>query len=296
MRLHVLYAVDRKQVVGCAVSMRSILEHVSPDADVQFHVMTRRLRPRDLAALRRTVLASGRRADLGFYEIDFRRIAHLWRSRLVSRTAYARLFLGEVLPATVTRCIYLDCDTVVVRDIAEAWESDLGGRTIGAVADGGSVASRAHQERVGLAEARYFNSGFAVIDVARWRERGVGARALAHAAEPTRGRRLFVDQDALNRALEGDWQELPNVWNARVEASPWLTADSLAVFHFTSSPKPWQADYQRRFREVFLHHLDLTAYAGRRAWNPGGWGARFAKLRRAVPYLPAVLRLLIGSW
>ncbi len=294
MHIHILLAVDARQVLGCAVSMRSVLEHVRAGAEVHFHLMTDGVPDRDRAALRETVAGSGRPATLALYDVDVSRFEHLMRSKLISHTAYARLLLDEVLPTGVERCIYLDCDMVVVRDIAEAWTFDLQGLTLAAVEDGKEVDARAHQERLGLAAPRYFNSGFAVIDVARWRARGVSASAIAH-AERVGDRLVLHDQDAMNCALEGDWVPLPNEWNAHVPFTEWLREDSEAVFHYTSAPKPWSADYDRRFGALFYRYLDLTAYAGHRPWNPLGLGALVARTRRRFPYLPTVIRVLFGE-
>lgn len=293
MTVHVLLATDAKQVVGCAVSMRSILEHASPGVGLHFHVMTHGVPDRDVSALRATVRGRGREAAISISNVDLSRFTHLMRSKLVTHTTYARFLLGEVLPPAVTRCIFVDCDMVVTRDIVEAWEYPLDGRTLAAVANGSAADTRDNQQRLGLAEARYFNAGFAVIDVERWRVRDVSARALAHAEEI--GDRLVLhDQDALNCALQEDWTDLPRDWNAGVRVSDWLTEDSRAVFHFWGAPKPWHADYNGRFGELYLRYIDLTAYAGQRAWDPLGLGRAFARAQRAVPFLPAVLRAVRG--
>jgi lipopolysaccharide biosynthesis glycosyltransferase len=294
--IHVLLATDAQQVIGCAVSMRSILEHARPGAPLHFHLMTHRVPARDVDALRRTVTSGGGRFSA--YEVDVAPFLHLMRSKIVSHVTYARLLLERVLPAEVGKCVYVDCDMVVTRDIAEAWEFPLDGRTVAAVANGNRLDTLGNQQRLGLAEPRYFNAGFVVIDVHAWRERTVAARAIAQ-AKSVGDRLVLHDQDALNLALQGDWAELPREWNAGLSISDWLTADSRAVFHYWGAPKPWHADYQKGFQELFLHYLDKTAYAGYRPWNPLGLGAALRRLRRKLPYLPAVVRAvrarLLGS-
>ncbi len=293
MLIHVLLAVDAQQVIGCAVSMRSIMEYASPDCRLRFHVMADGIGAADREALRATVEGAGREASIQLYDVDVSRFTHLMRSKLVSHTTYARLLLDEVLPPEVERCIYVDCDMVVRRDIREAWTFPMHGTTVAAVANGNASDTRHNQRRLGLVEPRYLNAGFVVIDVRRWRERGVAARATAF-AESAGDRLVLHDQDALNVALEGDWTELPREWNAGLSISEWLTADSRAVFHYWGAPKPWHADYDGRFGDIFHRYLEMTAYAGYRAWNPFGLGALLARLRRRLPYPPAVLRLLRG--
>lgn len=295
MQIHLLLALDDKQAIGCAVSMRSIIEHAAQVVVPHFHVMTYKVPGRDIEALRATVLGSGREAKISFYEIDISRFRHLMRSKIVSHTTYARLLIDELLPEEVTRCIYLDCDMVVVPDILDAWEYPLEGCTVAAVANGSPDDTRANQERLGLQQARYFNAGFVVIDVPRWRQRDVARRAMAH-AERIGDRLVLHDQDALNCALEGDWTELPEVWNVWVRAAAWIKEDSRAVFHFAGAPKPWEVDYDGKFPALFHRYVDLTAYKGRRPWNPLGIVGLMVRARRKVPYLPAVLRVVAGAF
>jgi len=293
MVIHVLLAVDAKQVVGCAVSIRSTIENAASTAAVRFHVLLHDVAARDRDALRRTVLASGRDARIDFHEVDLSGFSHLMRSKAVSHTTYARLLMDDIVPVDAERCIYIDCDMVVERDISEAWEYPLNGATVAAVANGNPGETLAHQARLGLARDRYFNAGFMIIDVRRWRAHAVSARAVALAAEI--GDRLVLhDQDALNLALAGDWVELPREWNAGLSVSGWLHEGARAVFHYWGVPKPWHADYDGRFQSLFLRHLARTAYAGYRPWNPLGLGALLARIRRAIPYPPAVARAARG--
>lgn len=290
MHIHVMLAVDARQVIGCAVSMRSILAHAHPSAQLHFDVMVHEVPTRDREALTRTVAESGRAASIRLHSVDIARFRHLMRSKLISHTTYARFQIGEVLGPEVERCIYLDCDMVVTRDIREAWEYPLAGRTIAAVANN-PLDAPLNQARLGLTSSGYFNAGFVVIDVPRWRERQVTQRAMEF-AEALGDRLILHDQDALNCALQGDWVELPREWNAGIPLADWLTEDAAAVFHYWGAPKPWHPDYAGRFGALFRRYQALTAYAEQRPWNPFGLGAWLARGRRRLPYLPAVWRAL----
>jgi lipopolysaccharide biosynthesis glycosyltransferase len=268
-------------------------ENAAQDARFAVHLITAGLSARETNLLRRTIVDAAPDADISLYEFDPSAVAHLLRSSLITHTAYALLYLGELLPPSVTRCIYLDCDLAFERDITELWRTDLGGLTMGAVDNSSWQDSGLHQRRLGLREPRYFNSGVLLIDLERWRTRSVGQRAMRAAAEL--GDRLILhDQDALNHALQDDWLALAphwNVWTIR----PGLRADERVVFHYMGGPKPWDADYDRPFQEKFFGYLDRTPLSGWRPWNPAGIGAGLARLRRRTPYLPSVLRALRRS-
>lgn len=288
--IHVFLAVDPRCVLGCAVSIRSVLDNAGEGAAFHFHVVTNGIRDRDREAIRRSAIGAGREASVSFTEFDDGPVRHLARSKLISHTAYAILYLGELLPEEVSRCIYLDCDLVVERDLAELWNTELGELAVGAVDNVRWQASEIHQRRLGLSEPRYFNSGVLLVDVDRWRRDRLGPRAIEW-AERIGSRLVLHDQDALNAALGGSWLPLPEYWNLWI-IEPELGETSRAVFHFMGWPKPWHADFRGRFQEKFFHYLDRTAYRGFRPWNPLGAGYLFARIRRQFPYLAAIPRVI----
>ena len=84
-------------------------------------------------------------------------------------SAMGRLFVGTVLPDTVERVLYLDCDTVVLSSLRGLWNTDLGKNVMGAVMEPTIYPSI--KEQIGLKpEDAYFNSGVLFIDVKKWRE------------------------------------------------------------------------------------------------------------------------------
>lgn len=288
--IHALLALDRRCVWGCAVTLASTLRHCDDEARVHFHIVGHGLAGADREALRETVERHRQCASLRFMEFDPSPFLGLQRSSAITRTAYARLALGTMLPEHVSRCIYLDCDLVVQRDIADLWDTDLHSFVLGAVDNGLWDDPRAYQRRLGLAHPSYFNSGVLLVDVDRWRAERVGTRALEFAQKA--GDLLILhDQDALNGALDGAWQPLDEGWNLWV-VHPSLHWDSDAVFHFMGCPKPWHADYTGPFADKFYWHLDRTPFGGARPWNPMGLGSVAGRLRRKIPYIPSALRML----
>lgn len=82
-------------------------------------------------------------------------------------SAYARLFVAEMVPETVDRILYLDCDTVICDSLQELWETDMEGKTIAAIED---VATCIFQAETDSPEPyRYICSGVILIDLKKWR-------------------------------------------------------------------------------------------------------------------------------
>lgn len=112
-----------------------------------------------------------------------------------------RLFMGEMLPDTVTRVLYLDCDTVVARPLKKLWNTDLDGAVLGAVME--PTIYKAVKESIGLEGSdAYYNSGVLLVDLERWRKENVQKQLMEFLRE--KGGTLFAsDQDLLNGTLKG---------------------------------------------------------------------------------------------
>ncbi|MFH8387179.1 glycosyltransferase family 8 protein [Kitasatospora sp. NPDC018058] len=185
----------------------------------------------------------------------------------VSGAVYVRLAIPEVIPDE-RRVLYLDADTLVLGDLRPLLRQSLDGRPIGAVRDPQNpVIGRGIQlpgwDQLGIPYGRdYFNSGVMLIDLDRCRRLGVFERSRQFLSEhPDKVR--FWDQDALNWAVDDNWQRLERRWNTFAmspqAAQPgfihYAEADSplaqllqdektAALVHFAGPDKPWQDTYQ----------------------------------------------------
>lgn len=204
----------------------------------------------------------------------------------VSGAVYVRLAIPEVIPDE-RRVLYLDADTLVLDDLRPLLRQPLEGRPIGAVRDPQNPAiGRGIQlpgwDKLGLPYGRdYFNSGVMLIDLERCRRLGVFERSrqfLCDHADKVR----FWDQDALNWAVDDNWQRLDRRWNtfamSPLAAQPgfvhFAEADSplaqlrdsertAALLHFAGPDKPWHDAYpQSRLRETYRLFHDQVADGG----------------------------------
>jgi lipopolysaccharide biosynthesis glycosyltransferase len=226
-------------------------------------------------------------------------------STRISRAAYNRLFMGQLLDAHYKRALYLDCDIAIWGPVSPLFELDLGGAPLAAVQDCNFVKqpTAALQQRwcaylasVEIGEGRhYFNSGVLLADLDAWRARDMQALMAGYMAR--HGARMTgMDQDTLNFIFQGEWAELSPRWNFQLLWSgfglePLIDA---RVFHYVDNFKPWHdlvftwgrehvADFETRFRGAswpdFVH----------KARRPDHY-KRFAKwrARQAMRWFPFV--------
>ena len=204
----------------------------------------------------------------------------------VNRAAYLRLLIPELVPQSLQRVIYLDTDLVVLDDIQELWDMDLGGKPLGAVPDLGILASsrmrRQKEETLGIKEGElYFNSGVLLMDLAVWRKENYGPQVMDCVEN---GNFRHHDQDSLNKVFRKNWQLLPLRWNVIppvftlpvkvLKRSRWrnLALEALerpAVFHWAGRYKPWEFAPKGQFNEKYYTYLALTAFSGAKMPQPG---------------------------
>jgi lipopolysaccharide biosynthesis glycosyltransferase len=299
--VNLVVALDRNVQWGCAVTVRSAIENSRAGTSFHVFVLFEGLSGEDQRALAGSWEVPGHAVRATFVNIELSRWRNLIRSKSLSRMSFARLMIGDLLPAEATRCVYLDTDMLFELDIAELYATDLEGRVIAAVPDGDEAWDAVQLRRLGVDHGRYFNAGLFVADLTRWRELQVGTKALEYCLSHRprlvawmKSEPFFHDQDGMNRILAADGARfLPGRWNTW--ASKLSRYDTPAVIHLIMGPKPWQADYEGLFWDRFYAYLDRTAFAGQRPPNPLGLGPALARVRRRVPYPPAVLRLLRAS-
>jgi lipopolysaccharide biosynthesis glycosyltransferase len=276
----VAVAADEAYAMPLAVTVRSMLEQLrAPSLTV--YVLDGGLSVESKRRLARSWESD--RLTVQWVSVDHATLPSvpLWgRMRL---STYFRLLIPYLIPDSETRVIWLDTDTVVLRDVAELWAQDQGDSTMLAVQDMvvPFVASRygvSAYEELGLdAGAPHFNAGVMVIDLDRWRAERVSERAMEYLAR-YRQRVCFWDQEGLNAVLVGRWKPLDARWNVIASVagrsfyrprhlnSPTyrLTVHDPWIVHYAGTWKPWILG-PGESRSRYFHYLDMTAWAG---WRP----------------------------
>ena len=274
---------DARYAMPLAVMVRSIVAGLRADAVLVMYVIDDGIEPRDRERI--AELCTTHAVVLHWLEPPTALVADLPTWGRIPIAAYYRLPLSDVLPAELEKVIWLDLDLVLATDLARLWEADLDGNTALAVQDViiPYVSSRGgirSWQALGLErEAKYFNAGVMVVDLQRWRDDDVGARAIRY-LETHRRDVLFLEQEALNAVIAGSWGELDPRWNqnASVTGRPFFSPEHLDadtyrnlvedpwIVHFNGRVKPWltrkSADASRG---LWFHHLEATPWAG---WRP----------------------------
>jgi lipopolysaccharide biosynthesis glycosyltransferase len=306
-------ATDAGFAMPTAVAVRSALDAIDPGRPVDVHVVGVGLDDDTWARLEASVQRPGSR----FHPVvgDAARFAHFPEDPVITRTAYWRILLPELLP-DVDRILYLDGDVMVRRDPGALVDADLGDASTAGVRDyewwhassAGGIPGR-HD----LAPATpYVNTGVLLMSLERWRRRGLAAKVQAFRQATPEAREL--DQDAINVAVHGDVALLDPRWNVQTPAFdarwpripgpgelpspfPWTVVDQVRrdpwIVHFTTDRKPWRPGCTHPLQRQWLALLARTSWADDR---PQVLAPAERLYRRSRTNLVSLLRRTRGRW
>ncbi len=290
--LHVAAATDRSYWLHLPTLLNSIVAHASQP--VTAHVLVRNV-PEAAEWARRCSSAK-----LRINVIDttgFMDGVRLYLGRHITRATMDRLMLPELL-RSVDRVIYLDIDTLVLADLNDLYQRDVGPTGLlarpsehpGFTTVGRALQSWRHDnlDRIlPLVDPDWpgFNAGVMLMDLARLRERGF-------VEQTTRWVRDFGVNDQIACAIyaQGQFARLEPAWNVFVgkdhqHTTPW------SILHWAGVKKPWSPDValHEQWRQYGLGPVAQPTMP--RSPMPGGPGVslvtacmnRHDHLRQALP-------------
>jgi len=280
-RLTVALASDERYAMQLGTLLRSLSVNAS-QATINVYIVDGGMSARSLRKLRRLAQAC---ANLEAEWVDASRadLRGLPVFGHVRETAYLRILLADLLPARVSRLLYLDSDIVVTNSLDDLWRSPFDGWPLQAIQEQDCVLRDFGIESyagVGCeySDMPYLNSGVLLMDLESWRKEQLGA-AILRTVRENAARIRFWDQDGINAVMRGQWKKLSARWNRRVDCgtTDWnSTGDgpaayvrrllaSSSILHFASSAKPWNYHVDHPACGIFFAYLDATPWRG---WRP----------------------------
>jgi lipopolysaccharide biosynthesis glycosyltransferase len=273
--IHIACNIDTNFVRHCAVTLVSLFENNRAERFC-VHIVTDHLSPSDRDTL--STLAARYDNEVCFYTppadllADFSIKAF---SKRISMATYYRCMFSVILPADVSKVLYLDCDIIVMAHISEFWDTDITEHSAACVQDIGYDESERYDVLQYDPAYSYFNAGVLLINLDYWRAHRIDQRCIDYFhAYPERIR--FNDQDLLNAVLHTSKPFVPLKWNMQdgysrygmdtKAADPEAYRTALlhpAILHYTNK-KPWNYDSMHPLRGEYFKYLDMTPWKGER--------------------------------
>lgn len=280
--INIVFASDDNYAQHIAVVIASIMTKTK--GKVCFFVINDNISDNKINKLKETAAVFN--AEINFISVPEEKFKNVYLSGHVSRAAYFRLALPDILPEDVEKAIYLDVDLLVYDDIKKLWQVDLQNIPLAAVPDYGIMASgrlcRQKADVIGLPVGeKYFNSGVLIINLKEWRKENYTKQIL----EIINSNQFpHHDQDALNKIFMEDWLQIDLRWNIIPPVFNLFTKILLnktfrnqainakrnpGIIHYAGRYKPWEFSYHQDFNDMYYKYLKQTAFADEKMPQPG---------------------------
>lgn len=246
MKFDVVINTDDNYIQHCMAMLCSLFEN-NKSHNIDIHVLTHHLNEKNRTWIKK--ISNRYENNCYFYIVDESRLGNVQfrKERPLSKAAYYRLLLSSILPDSIKKILYLDCDIIVLRDVSEIFALEIEDYALAATLDNFPY-SQQHRLQLHLeVDDRTFCSGVMLVNLCYWRKHSSEEQLLEY-ANRHRKEVYLHDQDVLNYQFKRKWFLLPPKWNR--------TALSLFPTPFYAYKHFDYKDY-RKF-PMLIHYADLT--------------------------------------
>lgn len=309
--LNISYCVNNTYSMQLCVSIVSLLEN-NIDEKITIHVLSSDLSNENKAIIKHCV--EKYKQLIFFYNIleclDKIRETVLNQSQssgaeaywnAMGLEAYARFFIVDVVPKSISKIVYLDCDTIICNSI----------RNIFSYGDEKIIAATLdywpanYMESIGCkSEDKYFNAGVQLINLDLWRKENISGRYMDYISTMKKPWRCY-DQDIMNVVLANQIETLPLEYNMMYAPRHFKiqelykiskknennyyskgelqrAKDNIVIIHFAGElmEKPWRCTYADVYSKQWNRFFQMSPYAkmGLQKCMNISWGRYLLKL------------------
>lgn len=254
------FATDDNYLPFLSVTLQSLLENSSLDYDYKIYVLH--------SGVRKEFEEKIMHFSKEGFEVQFVDVteplkaisAHLHMRDYYTCTTYFRVFIAGMFPQ-YDKALYLDCDTVILGDISELYNYDLGDNLIAGAPCEGVNSFEVYREYVrtvdGLNPDYFFNAGVILMNLKAFREENFYEQ-FADLLQKYKFT-LIQDEDYLNVLCQDRVLRLPRAWNKTPVGKDLLPREDLRIVHYLMTWKPWRYD-DVPYGEYFWEYAKQTEF------------------------------------
>lgn len=204
--------------------------------------------------------------------------------RKISVVSYARLFLASIVPDSVDKVIYIDCDTIVCDSLLPMWNVNLENALVAGVQD---TVDSYFNKIIDLGQGiRYVNAGILLINLSLWRKENIQNSFLEYIDEMN-GTVPHHDQGVINHVSAERRVILPLRFNVTSNiftfsektirrmhgiSGEYYTQSEIeearknpAILHFTTGllGRPWEENCRHPHKDKYEKALEISPWHGR---------------------------------
>lgn len=256
----IFFTVDDKYVPFLAVALQSLIENSSEKNYYLIKILYTSITEENQEKIKKYEKEN---VNIEFVDLNYyiNKIKNkLYTRDYYSATTYFRLFIPNLYPQ-YNKALYLDCDIVLLADVAELYNIDMGDNLVAAAPDDVIQKIEVFQEYaekvVGVADYRnYFNAGVLLMNLDELRKFDFQEKFL-YSLEKIKFA-VAQDQDYLNRLCKGRVKIISNVWD-KMPISNDTDANDLKLIHYNLAFKPWHFE-DILYKEYFWEYAKKTEF------------------------------------
>ena len=264
----IVLAANDKYVPYLNVTIQSIFENAQPGRNYDLIVLNSDISDENQKKLKKSYTAAN--FSVRFYNVvgwlENRNLKAQIHIPHITVETYYRLLMQDIMQG-YDKVLYLDSDLVVLQDVAELYDTEIGDHYIGAVVDvdfagcykGSDPTRKPYYEKTLRMQSpyHYYNAGVLVMNLKAFREHFT-TKAIFDAVESREW--LYQDQDVLNVLCEGHVYYLGMEWNVVIN---WKDGVESRLQTLRMAPRQMYLDYLASRKNAKIVH-----YAGmQKPWN-----------------------------
>lgn len=240
MLLHVAIAFDNNYLLPAYALLSSIFCN-NPQHEFHFHCILVDISENEKLNLK-NYIERYHVSKVQIYQLEKALFEHFPTLNRWNTSPYLKIFFPLLVDKSIDKLLFLDTDMIVVGNLNELYEIDLGEHPVGVVKDN-YVKSNPFWEL--HLKDNYFNTGMLLINLPVWNTLRISQRAIEFATKYP-DKIFYVDQDALNAVMEDRQLLLPEKYNLLYTYIPQSQSKKFysqfikdkVIIHFTLQ-KPW---------------------------------------------------------
>ena len=257
----IFFAVDDVYSPFLAVTLQSLTENASKNYYYSIKILYTNMQEENKKKLAKY---ESENVKIEFVDLNYyiKKIQDkLYTRDYYTNTTYFRLFIPSLYPQ-YDKAIYLDGDIVVLGDISELYNINMGDNLIAAAPDDVIQNTKVFQEYaekvVGVADYRnYFNAGVLLMNLDELRKFDFLDKFL-YLLETVKFS-VAQDQDYLNRLCKGRTKIISIAWDRMPMPTDKILDDEIKLIHYNLAYKPWHFD-NVLYKEHFWKYAEKTEY------------------------------------
>lgn len=287
----IVYATNDMYAPYMGVSIYSLIQNTSREYFYKIYILQESLeeyhKERILKLARENVIIEFFDVYEHMKDMEIPKVNHLTKE-----TTYR--LLSDKLFFDYKKVLYIDCDTIINRDIAELYNSDIENYIVGAARGNIHVGFVEYiQEDLKVSVKKYFNAGILLINIPMFHKYDIGSKCFRLLQQ-----RIYrtMDQDVLNITCQGLIKFIDEKWNVEWGHitgrgnEDWETyfADQETEERFYKKNKePYIIHYTTPIKPWAYPHLPMAEYFWRYAEKTDFyWEILFANITACVPKTP----------